>query len=119
MAAALSHRRPMMRTRLLAVLSVALLSLMVTPLLAHPFTYKGTVVSAEPTKITISVVDEKTKKPVEKAFVIDKDTKILRGDTAVTFAQAHIEKNEPVSLTTNLDDDEIFAEVVKLQAKKK
>lgn len=83
---------------------------------AHPRTTKGTVVAAEPTKITISTIDDTTKKPVEKAFEIDKETKIYRGETVVTFAAAKIQKGENVSITVDLDVADDLADVVRLPA---
>jgi hypothetical protein len=95
-----------------------LLSLASAPLLAHEFTFKGTVVSAAPTSVKVTVIDEKTKKPKVMAFEIDKQTKILRGDKLVTFAEAAIQKDEPIAVTVNLDDGEDLANVIRLAVKK-
>lgn len=91
----------------------------VAHLAAHPFTFKGTVVSAEPTKVTMHFVDPDSKKEKTEAFEIDKDTKIFRGDAVVTFADAKVTKGEAISITVNLDDDEHFADVIRLEARKK
>lgn len=86
--------------------------------LAHPFTFKGAVTAVTPTKLSVTVKDEKTGKPVVKAFEIDKETKILRGDDVVTFAAAHIVKGEQVSVTVNLDEGDDLADVIRLSPKK-
>jgi hypothetical protein len=87
-------------------------------LLAHEVTFKGTVISFTDTTIKVMVVDEKTKKPAPKSFDFDKETKILRGDKVVTFADARIQKDEKVAVTIDHDADETFAIVIKLDAKK-
>jgi hypothetical protein len=103
------------RTTLLA----ASMALLVTPvLLAHEVTHKGTVVSADKTTVTVSVINEKTKKPAAMKFDVDKDTKILRGDTLVTMADARIEKNEKIAVTIDHDADETLAIVIRLDARK-
>jgi len=86
--------------------------------LAHPFTFKGTVVAAAPTKISVTIVDAKTNKPVVEAFEIDKDTKIFRGDRPVTFAAAQIQKDEAIAITVDLDNGDDLADVIRLPAKK-
>ncbi len=85
---------------------------------AHQITYKGTVVSAEKDTVKVTVVDEKTKKPIQMTFQLDKDTKILRGDTVVTPAEARIQKNEKIAVTIDHDLDETLAIVVRLDDKK-
>lgn len=87
-------------------------------ILAHVVTYKGTVISVEKDKITVSVVDEKTKKATPKTFDVDKEASVFRGEVAVTFADARIEKGESITVTLNLDDSETFAETIRLAVKK-
>jgi uncharacterized Zn finger protein len=84
----------------------------------HEVTYKGTVVSADAKKVTVTVVNAKTKKPENIAFGYDKETKILRADKVVTFAQAAIQKGESIAVTVDHDVDENFALVIRLDAKK-
>ena len=103
----------------LAALLVAVTTVASTAtLLAHEITFKGTVVSVDATSVKITVIDEKTKKPVVKTFDYDKDTKILRGDKLVPFADAKIQKNEKISVTIDHDADETLAIVIKLDPKK-
>jgi len=85
---------------------------------AHQVTYKGTVVSTDKMTVKVTVVDEKTKKPMDITFKIDKDTKILRGDKVVTLAEARIQKDEKIAVTTDHDLDEDLALVVRLDVKK-
>jgi len=83
---------------------------------AHGF--QGTVVSATPTAITISVIDESTKKASPMTFDIGKQTKIQRGAKVVSFADAHIEKGEKVSIEIDHELDMHLAMVIKLDVKK-
>ena len=85
---------------------------------AHQITYKGTVVSTGKDTVTVTVIDEKTKKPIVMNFDMDKETKILRGDTLVTLAEARIQKNEKIAVTIDHDLDETLAIVVRLDAAK-
>ena len=105
---------------LLAVCAVVI-CLASLPALAHEVTFKGTVVSVESgktVKVTVTVVDEKTKKPKPMVFEIDDETKILRGTVAVKIADAHIEKGESISVTVDHDESETMANIVKLPARK-
>ncbi len=88
------------------------------PVLAHEVTFKGTVISAAPTAVKVTVVDEKTKKTKEMAFTIDKDTKIFRGDKPVTFVEAKIAKDDAIAVTVNMDEAPEFADVIHLDVKK-
>jgi hypothetical protein len=99
------------------IVAALLASAAASTVFAHPFTVKGTVVSAEPARIAIRVIDEKTKKPEIKTFAISDETVILRGDKVVTFARARIKKGEPVGLTANVDDRDEWAEVIRLPGK--
>ena len=100
----------------LGVIAIAV-SLTGTPLAAHQITFKGTVVSVDKTSVKVTVVDEKTKKPVQKSFDFDKDTKILRGDKLVSIEQARIGKGEKISVTIDHDIDETLAIVIRLDPK--
>jgi hypothetical protein len=88
-----------------------------TTLLAHEVTFKGTVVSVDKTSVKVTVVDEKTKKPVQKSFDFDKETKILRGNKKVSIEQAGIVKGEKISVTIDHDVDETLAIVIRLDPK--
>jgi hypothetical protein len=105
-----------MRTRI-ALLAVWLtLPLAAAP--AHDIVHKGTVVSADAKALRVSVPDDNTKKPVTMTFDHDRDTTILRGEKVVSFAEARIQKGEPVAVTINHDDDPTFALVIRLDARK-
>jgi hypothetical protein len=84
----------------------------------HEVTYKGTVVSADDKKVTVTVVNAKTKKPENFGFSFDKETKVLRGDKVVTYAQARIQKGEKIAVTVDHDLDENLALVIRLDEKK-
>ncbi len=88
-----------------------------TTLHAHQVTFKGTVVSVDKTSVKVTVVDEKTKKPAQKSFDFDKETKILRGDKLVSIDQARIVKGEKISVTIDHDVDETLAIVIRLDPK--
>lgn len=103
------------------VLSAILAGAVSATVLAHETTYKGTVVSVETGKnsqIKVSVVNTETKKATEMVFGIDDETRILRGDVVVKFADARIAKGEPISVTLNIDDGNTMADVIRLPVRK-
>lgn len=85
---------------------------------AHPMTYKGTVVSADAKKLVATVTDEMTKKESTMTFAITTATKIYRGDKKITFADAHIVKDERVAVTIDADEKGNKAEEIRLAAAK-
>ena len=93
-------------------------TILMTSLLLHEVTHKGTVVSTDKTSVTISVVNVKTKKPESMKFDFDKETKITRAGKPVTFEAAGIQKGESISVTIDHDADETLAIAIKLGAKK-
>jgi transcriptional antiterminator Rof (Rho-off) len=98
------------------------LAVMLAPLGAaaarHEITHKGTVVSADAKTLKVNVPNEKTKKVDAMAFTHDRETKILRGDTVVSFTEARIQKGEKIAVTIDHDDDPTFALVVRLDVRK-
>jgi hypothetical protein len=103
----------------IAVVSLLLVSLMsAIPVFAHEETFKGTVIALEKAGVRMNVVDPKTKKTTVRLFEIDKDTKILRGDTLLTLETAKFTKGEAIAVTVNHDDDEHYALVIRLGASK-
>ncbi len=108
-----------MKRRALAVLvcSVVIAAASVS-LLAHQQTFKGTVLSVAGTSVEVSVVDLKTKKAEPHTFKTDAETKVLRGDAVVTFANAKIRKGEAISVTVDHDLDISLALVIRLDAAK-
>ena len=105
------------RTVLLFVIAIVM-CVTSARVMAHVVTYKGTVISVEKDKITVSVVDEKTKKATPKAFDVDKETSVFRGETEVKFADARIVKGESIAVSVNLDDGGTFADEIRLPVKK-
>ena len=97
------------------VLTVAALSVAV---LAHPMTYKGTVVSVAKASVQVKAVDDMTKKESTTTFKITAKTKIFRGDKQMTFAEAKVQKDERIAVTTNMDKAKDDAEVIRLAATK-
>jgi len=100
------------------VSAVAMVLLCAAIVSAHEVTYKGTVISADAKKLKITVVNDKDKTTTVRTFDIDKDTKFLRGDKPVPLADVKIQKDEQISVIVNLDDDENYAEEVRLPVRK-
>lgn len=101
--------------------ALTIVGIAATTVAAHEITFKGTVVSVEPgkvTKVTVNVVDEKTKKTTTTTFEIDDETKVFRGDVAVKIAEARIVKGESIAITVDHDESETLANIVKLPARK-
>jgi maltose-binding protein MalE len=96
---------------LIVVLATATLS-------AHLLTFKGTVLGVEKESIKMTAVDPETKKSSEKTFVVDDQTKVLRADKVVKWADAKIQKGENVTVTVDHDLDEELAQVIRLGAAK-
>jgi MoaA/NifB/PqqE/SkfB family radical SAM enzyme len=82
-------------------------------------TFKGTVLGVEKDTIKINAVDPETKKAALKTFFVDDETKILRGDKVVKFAEARIQKGENITITVDHDLDEELAQIIRLGAAKK
>jgi len=72
-------------------------------LLAHEVTYMGSVLAVEATKVQVKTVDDKTKKEDTVWFLVDKNTKVKRGDSLVKFVDAKIAKGERIAVTINHD----------------
>jgi hypothetical protein len=73
------------------------------PIAAHEVTYQGTVLAVEPARVQVKTIDEKTKQEDDVWFVVDKDTKVKRGDKTVRYADAKITKGERIALIVNHD----------------
>lgn len=99
-----------------------------TNVFAHDETFKGTVISSETgkltkdgkptkdTKLSVNVIDEKTKKESPMEFVVTAETKVLRGDKVVKYADAKIAKGERIAVTVNHDESMTHATVIRLAA---
>jgi len=85
---------------------------------AHEVTYRGTVTAIEETSVRVKIVDADTQRELELTFHIDEETKIFRGDAAVTLAEADIRLEDPIAVTINDDYDDMFAVVIRLEAER-
>jgi hypothetical protein len=77
--------------------AIALLGATVTAR-AQVVTYFGTVVEIEASRVLVSTVDEKSSKEERVWFVIDRDTKLKRGEHVVAYADAKIAKGERIAI---------------------
>jgi hypothetical protein len=76
------------------------------------------VISVERISVRVNVIDPKTKKEGARTFRTDVDTKVLRGDVVVKFADAKIRKDENIAVTVDHDLDADLALVIRLDAVK-
>ena len=102
--------------KILAAAVCAVVALASVSVFAHQETFKGTVLAADATSVRVKVVDAKGKVETVKTFVMDAETKVLRGDAPVTLANARIRVNENISVTVNHDIDIDLALVIRLDA---
>ncbi len=101
-------------------LGIALAALVITQsaALAHDMLTEGTVLTVAPTRLEIRSPNKATKKDETVAFVIDKNTKVTRGDKSVSYADAKIEKGERIVVVVNTDaKTKMVATQLRLQAK--
>ena len=96
----------------------AIVALATVTLSAHLLTFKGKVLAVEKEKIKMTAIDPETKKSSEKTFDVDDQTKVLRGDKVVKFADAKIVKGENITVTVDHDLDEDLAQIIRLGAGK-
>lgn len=89
-------------TRLLTVVLVFSVVLGAA-LSAHEVTYMGTVLAVDPAKVQVKTTDDTTKKEETLWFLVDRNTKVKRGDVVVKFADARIAKGERIAVTINHD----------------
>ncbi len=87
-----------------AVMSLTMVMALTVAVLAHPMTYKGTVVSVAATSLQVKAMDDMTRKESTMTFKVSDKTKVYRGDKLVTFADAHVMKDERIAITTNMDE---------------
>lgn len=87
-------------------------------LFAHPMTHQGTVLTVEAARIEVKTVDEKTKKEDNVWFVVDKTTKVKRGDKTVSYVDAKIAVGERIVIIVDMDaKTKMLAEEIRLAAK--
>ena len=67
----------------------------------------------------VNVVDPKTRKVTALTFIVDEETKVLRDDKPVKFADAKIQKGEKITVTVDHDLDEDLAQTIRLGTTKK
>ena len=103
-----------MRIRFALLVPILLVAMGAVSVFAHQETHKGTVLAVEKAGVRVSVVDPKTKKAAPRLFEVDNETKVLRGDTVVTFTTAKIQKGEAISVTVDHDLAEELALVIRL-----
>lgn len=97
-----------------AVVSCVIVALAAVTLSAHLITFKGTALAVEKENVTVNVVDPETKKVTRKVFIVDEETKVLRDDVQVKFANAKIQKGENITVIVDHDLDEELAQVIRL-----
>ena len=86
--------------------------------LAHEMTYKGTVIATTNSAVQVKVIDESSQKETPTTFKVTAKTKVFRGDAAVTFAEAHVQKDERIVVTVDHDQDGQAATVIRLAERK-
>lgn len=91
----------MIRFRIAALLVLSVVA--TAALLAHEVTYMGTVLAVDPARVQVKVIDDRTRKEDPVWFLVDRNTKVKRGDTIVTYANAKISKGERIAVTINHD----------------
>jgi hypothetical protein len=107
------------RAALFVVVVAAVLFVGVPNVLAHEVTWKGTVASFDAPKpdekaITVDVADP-AGTITATVFYADPQTEIFRGEVKVAFAQATFAEGEPITVMVNLDLDEQYAIVIRLE----
>jgi hypothetical protein len=86
---------------------------------AHEITFQGTVLAVEAARVQVKTVDDTSKKEDTVWFGVNKDTKVKRGDTTVTYADAKIVKGERIAITIDHDAKiKMLATDIKLAAGK-
>ena len=101
------------------IICSALIAIAAVTLSAHLITSKGTVTAVEKEAVKVDVVDPETKKVTPRTFIVDEETKVLRDDKLVKFADAKIKKGENITITVDHDLDEDLAQTIRLGTTKK
>ena len=102
-----------------AIVCSAIVALATVALSAHLITSKGKVTAVEKEAVKVDVVDPETKKVTPRTFIVDEETKVLRDDKLVKFADARIQKGESITITVDHDLDEDLAQTIRLGTTKK
>ncbi len=107
-----------MRAIAAVVVSAVVMAVAGTAVMAHPMTYKGTVVSVAEASLQVKAMDDMTKKESTMTFKVNDKTKIYRGETLVAFAAAKVQKDERIVVTVNMDESPDAALEIRLAAAK-
>ena len=107
-----------MRVMAAAMMSAVVIVAAAAVVMAHPMTYKGTVVSVAAASLQVKAMDDMTKKESTMTFKVSDKTKVYRGDKLVKFADAHLVKDERIVVSTNMDESPDLALEVRLAAAK-
>ena len=108
----------MKKSALFLAAGMVSLVIMQSALLAHNMVTEGTVLTVAPARLEITSPNKSTKNDETVAFVIDKNTKVKRGDKVVSFTDAKIEKGERIVVVVNTDaKTKMLATEVRLQAR--
>ena len=102
-----------------AIVCSAIVGLATVTVFAHLITSKGTVTAVEKASVKVAVVDPESKKVTPRTFIVDEETKVLRDDKRVKFADAKIQKGESITVTVDHDLDEDLAQTIRLGTTKK
>jgi hypothetical protein len=71
---------------------------------AQEVTHLGTVIAVEPNRVQVRTVDEKTKREETQWFLVDRDTRIKRGDEFMALAAAKIAPGERIAVLVDPAD---------------
>lgn len=104
---------------LASVACAVIVALATVTLSAHLITSKGKVTAVEKEAVKVDVMDPETKKVTPRTFIVDEETKVLRDDKLVKFADAKIQKGENITITVDHDLDEDLAQTIRLGTTKK
>ncbi len=85
---------------------------------AHEETYKGTVMTVDAAAVRVKVIDDAAKKETPTTFGVTAKTKVFRGDKAVSFTDAHMQKDERIAVMINHDEAGHNATVIRLAVQK-
>ncbi len=102
-----------------AIVCSAIVAIATVTVSAHLITSKGTVTAVEKESVKVNVVDPESKKITLRTFIVDEETKVLRDDKLVKFADARIQKGENITITVDHDLDEDLAQTIRLGTTKK
>ena len=76
-----------------------------TTVSAHEVTHRGTVGAVELERVQVQTIDDAGDPADLVWFTVTGDTKLQRGDTIVTFADAAIDEGERIVVLVNTDFD--------------